>query len=57
MISSLRARQRGDVGLFADGLQSWLGGGKGVNAEAAGLNLAEILLCLANSVTEGKFTK
>jgi hypothetical protein len=43
--------------LFADGLRAWLGGARSLNAEAAGSNVAELLLLAGAYMTEGKWGK
>ena len=41
--------------MFADGLLQWIHDRDTLPAEAAGLNLAAILIHLANHVTDGKW--
>lgn len=47
--------QRRSPELFGDALQSWLRGGDDVASEAAGQNVAELLVLLGNSVTDNKW--
>lgn len=42
--------------MFSDGLQRWMLGGKGESAEAAGINLAQILTICANYATDNKWS-
>lgn len=53
----LAKAQRGDAGAFADGLFDLLGGADTDEAAAASLNLARILLLVANSHMNNEFTK
>ena len=46
MIRSLRAAQRGDLELYADALGAWVRGESSLSAEAAGQNVAEVLVLL-----------
>jgi hypothetical protein len=55
MMLSCRAEQRRDVEAFADGLRGWLRGDDALGAEAAGLNLAEILILWGKSMTDNKW--
>ena len=43
--------------MFADGLQAWGRGRRTLEAEAAGLNLAELLNLWGQSMTDGKWGK
>lgn len=44
MITEARAAQLRSPGDFADGLRDWMRGDETCEAEAAGLNLAEVVL-------------
>jgi len=52
---SLRRTQRRDIAAFADGLTEMLRGEDTLSAEAACLNVAELLLICGNYMTDGKF--
>jgi hypothetical protein len=43
--------------MFQGGLQRWLRGGRGLEAEAAGLNLAELFILAGDYMTDGAFSK
>jgi hypothetical protein len=54
---SLRYKQRRDAITFADGLDEMLRGADTLPAEAARLNVAELLLICGNYMTDGKWSK
>jgi hypothetical protein len=53
----LRAWQRKAPDVFADGLQAFLMGQHTLEAEAAGLNLAELLNLWGQTMTDGRWGK
>lgn len=54
MTAARREEQRRDLEAFADDLRSWLRGEVTERADAAGQNLAELLLLWRKSMTESK---
>jgi hypothetical protein len=52
---ALRSAQRKSPELFADGIRAWIAGTETEDAEAAGLNVAEILILHAKSLTDNKW--
>jgi len=54
-VKSLRLQQRRDMAAFGDGLADLFAGRSTLDAEAASMNLAEILILSGDSMTGGKF--
>lgn len=54
---ALRARQRRSPEDFADGLRAWLRGSRSLRAEAAGLNVAELLTLVGQYLTDNAWAK
>jgi hypothetical protein len=47
--------QRGNTEAFADGLRDWLRGRRTLQADAAGQNVAKLLMLFGQSVTDNKW--
>ena len=47
--------QRGNTEAFADGLRDWLRGRRTLAGEAAGQNVAKLLILFGQSVTDNKW--
>lgn len=57
MIESVRNAQRADLELFGQGLADLFAGVDSNEAEAASLNMASILVLMAQSVTDNKWSR
>jgi hypothetical protein len=56
MIEELQREQRGSLDAFKEGLTEWVRGDDSESAEAAALNVANILHMLGDMLSDGKFT-
>ena len=54
-LTALKAMQRGNTEALADGLRDWLRGRRTLAGEAAGQNVAKLLILFGQSVTDNKW--
>lgn len=57
MIAEHRASQRRSLVAFAEGLTDWIRGADSLEAEAASLNVADLLGMWGDTMTEGKWRR